>query len=99
MANAAVPHSDLPSLPTLPKKPLPAGRPRQWYESHHRRLKAMRLATALLHAGAYRPEQASNRRIRRTAARIGVRPPSLATCREVRALLRTDHDHPDHRDR
>ncbi|KNB53974.1 hypothetical protein [Streptomyces caatingaensis] len=87
MTAAATPLPDLPALPTLPKKRLPAGHPRDWYESHNRRLKAMRLAIALLHSGAYRPEQATNRRIRRTAERIGVRTPSNTTCRMVRSLL------------
>ncbi|GAA0402508.1 hypothetical protein [Streptomyces luteireticuli] len=87
MTAAVRPFPDLPALPTLPTKRLPAGRPRDWYESHNRRLKAMRLAIALLHSGAYRPEQATNRRIRRTAERIGVRTPSNATCRMVRSLM------------
>ncbi|GAA4695139.1 MULTISPECIES: hypothetical protein [Streptomyces] len=93
MAVAATPLPylpDLPSFPTLPKKRVPAGHPREWYESHHRRLKAMRLAIALLHAGVYRPEQASNRKIRTTAARIGVHPPSDTTCRMVRSLIHYD---------
>ncbi|ADI04106.1 hypothetical protein SBI_00985 [Streptomyces bingchenggensis BCW-1] len=67
---------------------MPAGRPREWYETHHRRLKAMRLAIALLNSGVYRPEQAPNRKIRTTATRIGVRPPSNTTCRMVRSLIR-----------
>ncbi|NGO67769.1 hypothetical protein G5C65_05240 [Streptomyces sp. SB3404] len=75
------------TLPVLPKKPLPPGRPREWYETHNRRLKAMRIAIALLDTGVYTPEQAHNRRIRTVAARIGVHPPSLTTCRLVRALL------------
>nr|WP_243766563.1 hypothetical protein [Streptomyces sp. GC420] len=75
-------------MTTPPKKPLPAGRPREWYVSHNRRLKAMRLAIALLDTGVYRPEQAPNRRIRSTAARIGVHPPSDTTCRMVRSLIR-----------
>ncbi|GAA2085932.1 hypothetical protein [Streptomyces albiaxialis] len=75
------------TLPVLPKKPLPAGRPREWYETHNRQLKAMRIAIALLDTGIYTPEQAHNRAIRATAARIGVHPPSLTTCRLVRALL------------
>lgn len=75
------------TLPVLPKKPLPAGRPREWYETHNRRLKAMRIAIALLDTGVYSPEQASNHTIRSTADRIGVHPPSLTTCRLVRALL------------
>lgn len=69
------------------KKPLPAGRPREWYVSHNRRLKAMRIAVALLDSGVYTPAQARNRTIRRTAARIGVHPPSNTTCGLVRSLL------------
>ncbi|WP_461028266.1 hypothetical protein [Streptomyces sparsus] len=68
-------------------KPLPAGQPREWYEAHNRRLKALRLATALLATGAYRPAQARNRRIRAIAPLIGVHPPSDTTCRLVRSLL------------
>ncbi|AQA15684.1 hypothetical protein HUF15_14015 [Streptomyces samsunensis] len=90
MAVAVPPLHDLPSFPTLPKKRMPAGRPREWYESHNRRLKAMRLAIALLNSGVYRPEQAPNRKIRSTAARIGVHPPSDITCRMVRSLIRND---------
>jgi hypothetical protein len=71
----------------LRKVPLPAGRPREWYETHNRRLKAMRLAIALLDAGVYTPRQAPNVRIRRVAARIGVHRPSNTTCRLVRSLL------------
>ncbi|MFC4492882.1 hypothetical protein ACFPA8_01860 [Streptomyces ovatisporus] len=71
----------------LPKKRLPAGRPREWYISHNRQLKAMRLAIALLDSGVYTPGQARDHTIRRTAARIGVHPPSNTTCRLVRSLL------------
>ncbi|MFJ2441955.1 MULTISPECIES: hypothetical protein [unclassified Streptomyces] len=71
----------------LKRRPLPPGLPREWYETHNRRLKAMRLAIALLDAGVYLPEKASNRRIRSTAARIGIHPPSNTTCRMVRALI------------
>jgi hypothetical protein len=71
----------------LPKKPLPAGRPREWYVAHNRRLKTMRLVIALLDSGVYEPAQAGNPRIRATAERIGVHPPSDITCRMVRALL------------
>ncbi|MFF3763423.1 hypothetical protein ACFYYR_04960 [Streptomyces sp. NPDC001922] len=71
----------------LRKKPLPAGRPREWYESHNRKLKAMRLVIALLDTGVYRTEQARNRRIRSTAARIGIHRPSNTTCRMVRSLI------------
>ncbi|MEV7864945.1 hypothetical protein AB0P17_02310 [Streptomyces sp. NPDC088124] len=73
--------------PALKRKPLPAGRPREWYESHNRRLKAMRLAIALLDSGVYHPSSAPNRRIRSTAARIGIHPPSNTTCRMVRELI------------
>lgn len=75
------------TLSPLPRKPLPAGQPREWYETHNRRLKAMRLAIALLDMGVYHPANATNRRIRSTAARIGLRPPSDTTCRMVRALI------------
>jgi hypothetical protein len=75
-------------LAPLPKKPLPAGRPREWYIAHNRRLKTMRLTIALLDSGVYEPAQAGNGMIRRTAERIGVHPPSDITCRMVRALLR-----------
>lgn len=78
---------DLPYTP-LEKKPLPAGRPREWYVSHNRRLKAMRLAIALLDSGVYFPSQAHNDRIRNTAERVGIHPPSDTTCHMVRALLR-----------
>ena len=78
---------DLPYAP-LKKKPLPAGRPREWYIRHNRRLKAMRLAIALLDSGVYLPDQARNHRIRATAARIGIHPPSDTTCHMVRALIR-----------
>lgn len=78
---------DLPYTP-LEKRPLPAGRPRDWYITHNRRLKAMRLAIALLDSGVYLPNQAHNRRIRSTAELIGVHPPSDTTCHMVRALLR-----------
>ncbi|GAA0462155.1 hypothetical protein ABZ951_30660 [Streptomyces sp. NPDC046215] len=87
MAIAVTPLPNLPTLATLPKKRLPAGQPRAWYESHNRQLKAMRLAIALLHSGVQRPKQADNRRIRRVAAKIGVRPPSATTCRLVRSLI------------
>ncbi|MFB7633950.1 hypothetical protein ACFC0M_23825 [Streptomyces sp. NPDC056149] len=86
MAVAAPMTKPLPTHP-LPKKPLPAGWPRERYESHHRRLKAMRLAIALLDTGTYRPEQATNPTIRTTAQSIGVHHPSDTTCRLVRALL------------
>lgn len=72
---------------SLPKKRLPAGRPREWYVSHNRQLKAMRIAIALLDSGVYTPGTARDQTIRRTAARIGVHPPSNTTCRLVRSLL------------
>ncbi|MFC4126004.1 hypothetical protein [Nocardia rhizosphaerae] len=72
----------------LEKKRLPAGRPRRWYVAHNRRLKAMRLTIALLDSGVYLPNQATNDTIRRTAEQIDLRPPSDATCRLVRTLLR-----------
>ncbi|MFI0978595.1 hypothetical protein ACH4SP_16555 [Streptomyces sp. NPDC021093] len=74
----------------LRKKPLPAGRPREWYISHNRRLKAMRLAIALMDTGVYVPEKATNRKIRATAARVGIHPPSNITCRLVRELIRDE---------
>ncbi|MGW0789698.1 hypothetical protein ACWD04_15905 [Streptomyces sp. NPDC002911] len=72
----------------LRKKRLPAGRPREWYVSHNRRLKAMRLAIALLDAGVYQPSSARNARIRAAADRLAIHPPSDTTCRMVRALIR-----------
>ncbi|GAA3747528.1 hypothetical protein GCM10023082_49910 [Streptomyces tremellae] len=68
--------------------PLPAGRPREWYETHNRRLKAMHLAIALLDTGVYHPTHADDARIRSIAARIGIHPPSDTTCHLVRTLLR-----------
>ncbi|MER7973841.1 MULTISPECIES: hypothetical protein [unclassified Streptomyces] len=78
---------DLPYAP-VPKRPLPAGRPREWYLDHNRRLKAMRLAIALLDLGVYLPVQARDETIRGAAELIGVRPPSATTCHMVRALMR-----------
>ncbi|MEV7994947.1 hypothetical protein AB0O67_24445 [Streptomyces sp. NPDC086077] len=78
---------DLPCAP-VEKRPLPPGRPRDWYISHNRRLKAMRLAIALLDSGVYMPNQARNETIRGTADLIGVHPPSDTTCHMVRALMR-----------
>jgi hypothetical protein len=78
---------DLPYQP-VDKHPLPAGRPREWYISHNRRLKAMRLAIALLDSGVYMPQQARNEKIRSTAELIGVHPPSDTTCHMVRALMK-----------
>ncbi|WP_399209494.1 hypothetical protein [Streptomyces sp. SLBN-118] len=72
----------------LKKKPLPAGQPREWYVSHNRRLKAMRLTIALLDSGIYHPATADNHKIRATAESIGIHPPSDTTCRMVRALIR-----------
>ncbi|MBF6211383.1 hypothetical protein IU433_07495 [Nocardia puris] len=72
----------------LERRPLPTGRPRRWYVTHNRRLKAMRLSIALLDSGVYLPTQASNEKIRRTAELVGIRPPSDATCRLVRNLMR-----------
>ncbi|WP_225731605.1 MULTISPECIES: hypothetical protein [unclassified Nocardia] len=79
---------DRPYVP-LEKKSLPAGRPRSWYVTHNRRLKAMRLAIALLDSGVYRASQADNEKIRRTAELVGIRPPSNTTCRLVRDMMRT----------
>ncbi|MFE5139090.1 hypothetical protein ACFRDV_15690 [Streptomyces fagopyri] len=78
---------DLPYEP-VQKRPLPPGRPREWYVTHNRRLKAMRLAIALLDSGVYVPNQARNEKIRSTAVTIGVHPPSDTTCHMVRALMR-----------
>ncbi|MBF6077752.1 hypothetical protein ABZ894_29520 [Nocardia beijingensis] len=78
---------DRPYTP-LQKRPLPPGRPRAWYVMHNRRLKAMRLAIALLDSGVYAPSYATNKRIRHTAEVIGIRPPSDATCAMVRTLMR-----------
>ncbi|MEU3251839.1 hypothetical protein [Streptomyces sp. NPDC006997] len=78
---------DLPYAP-VEKRPLPPGRPREWYVTHNRRLKAMRLAIALLDSGVYVPNQARDEKIRSTAALIGVHPPSDTTCHMVRALIR-----------
>lgn len=78
---------DLPYQPVA-KCPLPPGRPRDWYVTHNRRLKAMRLAIALLDSGVYVPNQARDEKIRSTAQLIGVHPPSDSTCHMVRALMR-----------
>ncbi|MET9800732.1 hypothetical protein [Streptomyces sp. NPDC006368] len=88
MAVAAVRTLPLEPWKPLQKKPLPAGRPREWYVSHNRRLKAMRLAIALLDSGVYHPSKADDDTIRSTAARVGVHPPSDTTCRMVRTLIR-----------
>ncbi|MEU5179030.1 hypothetical protein AB0G49_03125 [Streptomyces longwoodensis] len=78
---------DLPYEP-VEKRQLPPGRPREWYVGHNRRLKAMRLAIALLDSGVYLPQQARNDTIRTTAETIGVHPPSDTTCHMVRALMK-----------
>ena len=78
---------DLPYAP-VEKRPLPPGRPREWYVTHNRRLKAMRLAIALLDSGVHMPNQARNETIRSAAHLIGVHPPSDTTCHMVRALMR-----------
>ncbi|MFF3940297.1 hypothetical protein [Streptomyces phaeofaciens] len=77
---------DLPYVP-VEKRVLPPGQPREWYVTHNRRLKAMRLAIALLDLGVH-PTQARNAKIRSTAVLIGVHPPSDTTCHMVRALMR-----------
>jgi hypothetical protein len=78
---------DVPYAP-VEKRALPPGRPREWYVNHNRRLKAMRLAIALLDSGVYLPNQARNETIRSAAELIGVHPPSDTTCHMVRALMR-----------
>ncbi|MFH8288105.1 hypothetical protein [Streptomyces sp. NPDC018059] len=85
-----VPKPVLLDLPYVPreKKALPAGRPREWYVNHNRRLKAMRLAIALLDSGVYLPNQAKNSTIRDMAEEVGIHPPSDITCHMVRALMR-----------
>ncbi|MFJ3902143.1 hypothetical protein [Streptomyces sp. NPDC090025] len=88
MAVAMIRTPSLEPWKPLQKKPLPAGRPREWYVTHNRRLKAMRLAIALLDAGVYLPSRATNARIRTTAAQLGIHPPSDTTCHMVRALIR-----------
>lgn len=70
------------------KKPLPAGLPREWYETHNRRLKAMRLAISLLDSGTYDAQRATNRKIRTMAVRTGIRRPSNVTCKLVRTFIR-----------
>ncbi|MGY0066872.1 hypothetical protein ACWZEH_08555 [Streptomyces sp. QTS137] len=85
-AKRAVP-LETPCAPVA-KRPLPPGRPREWYVTHNRRLKAMRLAIALLDSGVYLPDQARDETIRGAAHLIGVHPPSETTCRMVRAFMR-----------
>ncbi|WP_024801972.1 hypothetical protein [Nocardia sp. BMG51109] len=87
MAATAPTIIDRPYVP-LVKSPLPPGRPRSWYVTHNRRLKAMRLAIALLDSGVYRAGLADNETIRHTAELVGVRPPSDKTCRLVRDVMR-----------
>ncbi|WP_280381423.1 hypothetical protein [Nocardia wallacei] len=79
---------DRPFTHALPKSALPKGRPQSYYATHFRRLKAMRLAIALLETGVRRAGRADDDRIRRTAAAIGVRQPSDQTCDLVRHLIR-----------
>ncbi|WP_019885699.1 hypothetical protein [Streptomyces purpureus] len=88
MAVAALTTLSLEPWKPLTKKPLPAGLPREWYINHNRRLKAMRLAIALLDSGVYDTARAHNRAIRDTAERLGIHLPSDTTCRMVRALIR-----------
>ncbi|MEU9704878.1 hypothetical protein ACF09C_13290 [Streptomyces sp. NPDC014870] len=88
MALAVIRTPSLEPWKPLQKQPLPAGRPREWYVSHNRRLKAMRLAIVLLDAGVHDPARASNDKIRTTAELTGIHPPSDTTCRMVRALIR-----------
>ncbi|MFJ3642038.1 hypothetical protein ACIPRD_20090 [Streptomyces sp. NPDC090108] len=85
-AKRSVP-SDSPYTPAV-KRRLPAGRPREWYVTHNRRLKAMRLAIALLDSGIYLPDQAHDEAIRGAAEEVGIHPPSRTTCHMVRALMR-----------
>lgn len=73
--------------PALRPVPLPPGQPREWYEAHNRKLKAMRLASALLTSGVYHPTQAPDTRIRAIAPLVGVHPPSGTTCKLVRRLM------------
>ncbi|MEV4949955.1 hypothetical protein [Streptomyces sp. NPDC053755] len=88
MAVATIRTLSLEPWKPLRKQPLPAGRPREWYVSHNRRLKAMRLAIALLDSGVYDPAKAGNAKIRTTAEQLGIHPPSDTTCRMVRTLIR-----------
>jgi hypothetical protein len=90
MAVATMTRKPFETPPTIKRSSLPAGLPREWYESHNRRLKAMRLAIALLDSGVYHPANAHNRRIRSMASRIGVHVPSDTTCRMVRELIRPE---------
>ncbi|MDT9683574.1 hypothetical protein RND61_16110 [Streptomyces sp. TRM76323] len=91
MAVATVTPLPLEPWKPLRKKPLPAGRPREWYVSHNRHLKAMRLAIALLDSGVYAASKADDDTIRATAENLGIHPPSDTTCRLVRTLIRATH--------
>ncbi|MCQ0022473.1 hypothetical protein M4914_05540 [Streptomyces somaliensis DSM 40738] len=91
MAVATVTPLPLEAWKPLRKKPLPAGRPREWYVSHNRHLKAMRLAIALLDSGVYTPSRADDDTIRAAARDLDIRPPSDTTCRMVRSLIRSAH--------
>ncbi|MFF7810671.1 hypothetical protein ACFZCF_01900 [Streptomyces sp. NPDC007945] len=88
MAVAVIRRPSIEPFTPVEKKALPAGRPREWYVTHNRRLKAMRLAIALLDSGVYVPRKATNAAIRTMAERIGIHPPSNLTCRMVRTLIR-----------
>ncbi|WP_418956681.1 hypothetical protein [Streptomyces tritici] len=88
MAVATVTTLPLEPWKPLKKKPLPAGLPREWYITHNRRLKAMRLAIALMDSGVYGPSQADDATIHSAAERLGLHAPSHITCRMVRTLLR-----------
>ncbi|WP_030751532.1 hypothetical protein [Streptomyces griseus] len=88
MAVAVIRRPSIEPFTPLQKKALPAGRPREWYITHNRRLKAMRLTIALLDSGVYIPSKATNATIRTMADRIGIHPPSDTTCRMVRTLIR-----------
>lgn len=88
MAVAVIRRPSIEPFTPVEKKALPAGRPREWYVTHNRRLKAMRLAIALLDSGVYVPRKATNATIRTMAERIGVHPPSNLTCRMVRTFIR-----------
>ncbi|MFV2121776.1 hypothetical protein ACE14D_26440 [Streptomyces sp. Act-28] len=91
MAVATVTPLPLEPWKPLRKKPLPAGRPREWYVSHNRHLKAMRLTIALLDSGVYVAADADDETIRTAAEDLGIRPPSDITCRMVRSLIRSAH--------
>ena len=73
---------DLPYEPVA-KRPLPPGRAREWYVTHNRRLKAMRLAIALLDSGVYVPNQARDERYaapRNSSVSIRRRTPRATWC-------------------